>query len=217
MGARKRLDALLVERGLFESRSKASAAVVAGEARLGPGRERAAKPGMLVPPEAEVEVDSPPRYVSRGGLKLERALACFDVSPTGRLCLDVGASTGGVTGRPLPGGAAPARGLGGAPRGLPPGPRPEPPRDPGAAAGPRRGAGRRLRRAPLEPAAGSPRDRDRARERALARPGRASLCSGCDHPRRLVHRARKGAARRRANGRIAVRPGRAREAAVRAG
>src|SRR3954466_7211085 len=106
MGARKRLDALLVARGLFESRSKAPASVIAGEVRLGPGRERAAKPGMLVPPEAEVEVDSPPRYVSRGGLKLERALACFDVSPTGRLCLDVGASTGGFTDCLLQGGAA---------------------------------------------------------------------------------------------------------------
>src|SRR3954470_19823064 len=106
MGARKTLDALLVEHCLFESRSKASASVIAGEVRLGPGRERAAKPGMLVPPEAEVEVDSPPRYVSRGGLKLERALACFDVSPTGRLCLDVGASTGGFTDCLLQGGAA---------------------------------------------------------------------------------------------------------------
>jgi 23S rRNA (cytidine1920-2'-O)/16S rRNA (cytidine1409-2'-O)-methyltransferase len=105
MGARKRLDSLLVERGLFESRSKASASVLAGEVRLGPGRERAAKPGMLVAPEAEVEVEAPPRYVSRGGLKLERALACFDVSPRGRLCLDAGASTGGFTDCLLKGGA----------------------------------------------------------------------------------------------------------------
>jgi 23S rRNA (cytidine1920-2'-O)/16S rRNA (cytidine1409-2'-O)-methyltransferase len=106
MGARKRLDTLLVERGLFESRSKASASVLAGEVRLGPGRERAAKPGMLVAAEAEVEVEAAPRYVSRGGLKLERALACFDVSPRGRLCLDVGASTGGFTDCLLKGGAS---------------------------------------------------------------------------------------------------------------
>jgi 23S rRNA (cytidine1920-2'-O)/16S rRNA (cytidine1409-2'-O)-methyltransferase len=105
MGARKRLDTLLVERGLFESRSKASAAVLAGEVRLGPGRERAAKPGMLVAAEAEVEVAAAPRYVSRGGLKLERALACFGLSPSGRLCLDVGASTGGFTDCLLKGGA----------------------------------------------------------------------------------------------------------------
>jgi 23S rRNA (cytidine1920-2'-O)/16S rRNA (cytidine1409-2'-O)-methyltransferase len=109
MGARKprrqRLDALLVGRGLFESRSKASAAVLAGEIHLGPGRERAAKPGMLVAEGIEVDVERPPRYVSRGGLKLERALACFGVSPLGRMCLDVGASTGGFTDCLLKGGA----------------------------------------------------------------------------------------------------------------
>jgi 23S rRNA (cytidine1920-2'-O)/16S rRNA (cytidine1409-2'-O)-methyltransferase len=106
MAARKRLDALLVERGLFESRSKASASVLAGEVRLGPGRERAAKPGMSVREEVELEVERGPRYVSRGGLKLERALSCFGVSPQGRLCLDVGASTGGFTDCLLKGGAA---------------------------------------------------------------------------------------------------------------
>jgi len=52
---------------------------------------------MMIAEEIEVEVEQAPRYVSRGGLKLERALACFDVSPEGRLCLDVGASTGGFT------------------------------------------------------------------------------------------------------------------------
>src|SRR5881397_2034628 len=106
MAPRKRLDTLLVERGLFESRAKASASVLAGEVRLGPGRERAAKPGMLVGEEVELEVEHAPRYVSRGGLKLERALACFGVSPLGRLCLDVGASTGGFTDCLLKGGAA---------------------------------------------------------------------------------------------------------------
>ena len=110
MAARKRLDTLLVERGLFESRTKASASVMAGEVRVGPGGARAAKPGMLVADEVELEVAgrSPGRsqYVSRGGLKLERALACFDLSPAGRLCLDVGASTGGFTDCLLQGGAA---------------------------------------------------------------------------------------------------------------
>ena len=93
MPAKKRLDTLLVERGLIESRSKAAASVLAGAVRLGPGRERAAKPGMLVTEEVELEVERGPRYVSRGGLKLERALTLFGVSPRGRLCLDVGAST----------------------------------------------------------------------------------------------------------------------------
>jgi 23S rRNA (cytidine1920-2'-O)/16S rRNA (cytidine1409-2'-O)-methyltransferase len=103
---RRRLDALLVERGLFESRAKASAAVLAGNVHLGRGRERAAKPGMLVADGIEVEVEHGPRYVSRGGIKLERALACYGVSPLGRLCLDVGASTGGFTDCLLKGGAA---------------------------------------------------------------------------------------------------------------
>ena len=106
MSARKRLDTLLVERGLFDSRSKASASVLAGEVRLGPGRERAAKPGMMVADGVELDVQAAPRYVSRGGLKLERALARFDVSPEGRLCLDAGASTGGFTDCLLKGGAA---------------------------------------------------------------------------------------------------------------
>jgi len=106
MAARKRLDTLLVERGLFESRNKASASVLAGAVRLGPGRERAAKPGMLVADGVELDVEAAPRYVSRGGLKLERALGCFGISPEGRLCLDVGASTGGFTDCLLKGGAA---------------------------------------------------------------------------------------------------------------
>ena len=103
---RRRLDALLVERGLFESRSKASAAVLAGDVHLGRGRRRADKPGALVPEGVEVEIAAPPRYVSRGGIKLGHALTRFGVSPLGRLCLDVGASTGGFTDCLLQGGAA---------------------------------------------------------------------------------------------------------------
>jgi 23S rRNA (cytidine1920-2'-O)/16S rRNA (cytidine1409-2'-O)-methyltransferase len=80
--------------------------VLAGEVLLGRARERAAKPGLLVSDEVEVEVEAPPRFVSRGGLKLARALECFGVSPRGRLCLDVGASTGGFTDALLKGGAA---------------------------------------------------------------------------------------------------------------
>jgi 23S rRNA (cytidine1920-2'-O)/16S rRNA (cytidine1409-2'-O)-methyltransferase len=106
MAARKRLDTLLVERGLFESRSKASAAVLAGDVLVGRDGTHRPKPGMLVPEDVVVEVARGPRYVSRGGLKLERALGCFGVSPEGTLCLDVGASTGGFTDCLLAGGAA---------------------------------------------------------------------------------------------------------------
>src|SRR2546428_2729115 len=106
MEGRKRLDTVLVERGLFESRNKAAASVLAGAVRLGAGGQRAAKPGMLVAPDVELDVEQAPRYVSRGGLKLERALATFGISPLGRLCLDVGASTGGFTDCLLQGGGA---------------------------------------------------------------------------------------------------------------
>jgi 23S rRNA (cytidine1920-2'-O)/16S rRNA (cytidine1409-2'-O)-methyltransferase len=106
MAQRSRLDALLVERGLFESRNRAAAAVMAGEVRTGPGRAPASKPGMLVAADAEVEVAQRRRFASRGGHKLERALACFGVEVEGRLCLDVGASTGGFTDCLLQAGAA---------------------------------------------------------------------------------------------------------------
>jgi 23S rRNA (cytidine1920-2'-O)/16S rRNA (cytidine1409-2'-O)-methyltransferase len=92
-----RLDTLLVSRGLFESRSKAAGSVMAGEVRVGAGAERACKPGMLVPEGVEVSLEERPRYVSRGGLKLERALERFGLDVAGRRCLDVGASTGGFT------------------------------------------------------------------------------------------------------------------------
>jgi 23S rRNA (cytidine1920-2'-O)/16S rRNA (cytidine1409-2'-O)-methyltransferase len=97
MRERKRLDALLVERGLFESRSQAAAAVMAGEVFVGSDGTRAAKAGALVAPDVQLEVAERPRYVSRGGMKLERALECFVMPVEGRMCLDVGASTGGFT------------------------------------------------------------------------------------------------------------------------
>lgn len=106
MSRKSRLDTLLVERGMFESRSRAAAAVMAGEVRTGPERSPASKPGMMVPVDAEVEVAERRRYASRGGQKLERALACFDLDVERRLCLDVGASTGGFTDCLLQGGAA---------------------------------------------------------------------------------------------------------------
>jgi 23S rRNA (cytidine1920-2'-O)/16S rRNA (cytidine1409-2'-O)-methyltransferase len=96
---KKRLDVLLVERGLAESRSQAQALVLAG---LVPGFD---KPGHQVDESVEVTVRHAPRFVSRGGEKLANALAAFGVDPTGRDCLDVGASTGGFTDCLLQGGA----------------------------------------------------------------------------------------------------------------
>jgi 23S rRNA (cytidine1920-2'-O)/16S rRNA (cytidine1409-2'-O)-methyltransferase len=103
---RVRLDSLLAERGLFESRTRAAAAVIAGQVHLGPGRRRAEKPGQLVDPAVELEVDGPPPYVSRGGVKLANALDALNVPVSGRRALDVGASTGGFTDCLLQRGAA---------------------------------------------------------------------------------------------------------------
>jgi 23S rRNA (cytidine1920-2'-O)/16S rRNA (cytidine1409-2'-O)-methyltransferase len=103
--ARVRLDTLLADRGLFESRTRAAASVMAGEVRLGGNGERAQKPGQLVDAGVVVAVDERPRFVSRGGLKLATALAAFRLDPAGRRCLDVGASTGGFTDCLLQGGA----------------------------------------------------------------------------------------------------------------
>jgi 23S rRNA (cytidine1920-2'-O)/16S rRNA (cytidine1409-2'-O)-methyltransferase len=97
---KKRLDVLLVERGLAESRAQAQALVMAGRV---PGF---AKPGMQVEETIALEVETPPRFVSRGGEKLANALAAFRVDVTGRDCLDVGASTGGFTDALLQHGAA---------------------------------------------------------------------------------------------------------------
>ncbi len=94
---RVRLDSLLAERGLFPSRTRAAAAVMAGQVRLQPGDRRAGKPGQLVDPEVELGVDAPPPFVSRGGVKLRNALDALGIDPAGRRCLDVGASTGGFT------------------------------------------------------------------------------------------------------------------------
>jgi 23S rRNA (cytidine1920-2'-O)/16S rRNA (cytidine1409-2'-O)-methyltransferase len=104
--ARVRLDSLLAERGLFPSRSRAAAAVLAGEVHLGPGRRRAEKPGQLVAENVELDVAAPPQYVSRGGMKLANALDAFGLDVTGRRALDVGASTGGFTDCLLQRGAA---------------------------------------------------------------------------------------------------------------
>jgi 23S rRNA (cytidine1920-2'-O)/16S rRNA (cytidine1409-2'-O)-methyltransferase len=103
---RVRLDALLAERGLYESRSRAAAAVLAGDVLIGPGRRRAAKPGQAVDAEVEIAVASPPPYVSRGGVKLANALDALGVPVAGRDAVDVGASTGGFTDCLLQRGAA---------------------------------------------------------------------------------------------------------------
>jgi 23S rRNA (cytidine1920-2'-O)/16S rRNA (cytidine1409-2'-O)-methyltransferase len=95
--AKRRLDTLLAERGLFASRSRAAASVMAGEVRVGPGRRRAAKPGELVDAEEQLSVQARPAFVSRGGIKLANALAASGLDVQGRRALDVGASTGGFT------------------------------------------------------------------------------------------------------------------------
>ena len=92
---RKRLDTRMAEIGLFESRSRAAAAVMAGEVRVG-GRP-AKKPGQMVSETDEITVDAGPDYVSRGGIKLANALDALGVDVAGRKALDVGASTGGFT------------------------------------------------------------------------------------------------------------------------
>jgi len=102
--ARVRLDSLLAERGLFESRSRAAAAVMAGEVRV--ADRRALKPGQLVDPSADIEVAVAPAYVSRGGVKLANGLDTLGVPVAGRGALDVGASTGGFTDCLLQRGAA---------------------------------------------------------------------------------------------------------------
>ncbi|HYX88447.1 MAG TPA: TlyA family RNA methyltransferase [Gaiellaceae bacterium] len=97
---KKRLDVLLVERGLAESRAQAQALVLAGRV---PGYEKA---GAQVEESAELAVTAPPRFVSRGGEKLAHALDALRIDPAGRACLDVGASTGGFTDVLLQRGAA---------------------------------------------------------------------------------------------------------------
>jgi len=94
---RRRLDTLLAERGLFSSRTRAAASVMAGEVLLGPGERRAAKPGELVDVEELVRVAAKAAFVSRGGIKLANALAASGLAVEGRRALDIGASTGGFS------------------------------------------------------------------------------------------------------------------------
>jgi 23S rRNA (cytidine1920-2'-O)/16S rRNA (cytidine1409-2'-O)-methyltransferase len=94
---RVRLDHLLSERGMFPSRTRAAASVLAGEVLLLPERRRAEKPGQLVPDDVELELADSPAFVSRGGIKLTNALDALAIDVSGRRALDVGASTGGFT------------------------------------------------------------------------------------------------------------------------
>jgi 23S rRNA (cytidine1920-2'-O)/16S rRNA (cytidine1409-2'-O)-methyltransferase len=94
--AKKRLDLLVVERGLAESREKAQGMILAGEVRV--NGERSDKAGAQINEEARLEVvGTSGKFVSRGGLKLEGALDDFGIDVTGKTCLDVGASTGGFS------------------------------------------------------------------------------------------------------------------------
>lgn len=96
MKIKKRLDVLLVERGLAETRTKAQAVIMSGLVYV--AGQKADKPGMSFEENVEIEVRGATcPYVSRGGLKLEKALRDFGVDPTGFVCSDSGASTGGFT------------------------------------------------------------------------------------------------------------------------
>ena len=96
MSNKTRLDVLLLERGLEQSRQRAQAVIMSGEVFV--NGQRVDKAGTAVPNDAEIEVrGSALRYVSRGGLKLEKAMTAFGLTLDGCICADIGASTGGFT------------------------------------------------------------------------------------------------------------------------
>ncbi|HTS26808.1 MAG TPA: TlyA family RNA methyltransferase [Bryobacteraceae bacterium] len=101
---KNRLDRVLVERGLAESREKAQALIMAGEVLV--DGQKASKPGRPVDPGSTVKVLAPPPFVSRGGRKLAGALQHFGINVRGAVCIDIGASTGGFTDALLQAGAA---------------------------------------------------------------------------------------------------------------
>ena len=104
MGKKLRFDVLLVQRGLQESRQKAQATIMSGQVFV--DGQRVDKPGAPVAEDAEIEVKGGLRYVSRGGLKLEKAMALWPVHLEDAVCMDIGASTGGFTDCMLQNGAA---------------------------------------------------------------------------------------------------------------
>ena len=96
MTEKTRLDAALVERGLCTGRDRAKGIIMAGQVYV--NNQKADKPGMTISPEDQIEVRGDQlAYVSRGGLKLEKAMKCFPLTPNGKVCTDIGASTGGFT------------------------------------------------------------------------------------------------------------------------
>jgi 23S rRNA (cytidine1920-2'-O)/16S rRNA (cytidine1409-2'-O)-methyltransferase len=102
---RQRVDRLMVERGLAPSRERAQAMLLAGRVRL--GEQRIDKPGTMIPEDAALTLaEDPCPYVSRGGLKLASVITALGVDPAGRVCLDLGSSTGGFTDLLLQRGAA---------------------------------------------------------------------------------------------------------------
>ena len=92
---KRRIDSLIVERGLAESRSKAQALIMAGEVVV--AGKAAVKPGTLVPEDVVINILQPPPFVSRGGIKLEYALDQFQLDVSAKVVVDIGASTGGFT------------------------------------------------------------------------------------------------------------------------
>jgi len=101
---KNRLDMTLLEQGLCQSRAQAQGLIMSGQVRV--DGQPVSKPGTLVQPDAKIEIQESLRYVSRGGLKLEKALAQFKISVENKVCLDVGSSTGGFTDCMLQNGAS---------------------------------------------------------------------------------------------------------------
>jgi 23S rRNA (cytidine1920-2'-O)/16S rRNA (cytidine1409-2'-O)-methyltransferase len=104
MKHRQRLDLILVGRGLVDSREKGQALILAGQVLV--DGQKVDKPGHAVAPDSKIELAEQPRYVGRGGLKLEAALDHFSIHVSGKICLDIGSSTGGFTDCLLQHGAA---------------------------------------------------------------------------------------------------------------
>jgi 23S rRNA (cytidine1920-2'-O)/16S rRNA (cytidine1409-2'-O)-methyltransferase len=104
MKHRQRLDLILVERGLVDSREKGQALILAGQVLV--DGQKVDKPGHAVAADSNIELAAQPRYVGRGGLKLEAALDHFNIPVAGKVCLDIGSSTGGFTDCLLQRGAA---------------------------------------------------------------------------------------------------------------
>ena len=93
--SKERLDSLLFQLGYFDSRERAKAVIMSGNVYI--DGKKAAKPGMQVSPDVSVEIRDFPKYVSRGGLKLEKALTHFGLSPQNKTCIDCGGGSGGFT------------------------------------------------------------------------------------------------------------------------